>query len=170
MKRKAIGKKRRERRRRMRAYALERIPRYHVCSPRTIHGTKRTRLETITVGGGEGRGKENSEDYEGRKRRRKDGGESKREEEERWVIIGEESGASRSITTWHQANYRLLINMLTASFLLFPSFPLLFYTDRREPQKLQAPSTRRTAYRNCFHKSNKFLSCSLNDRFLSSPP
>lgn len=57
MKRKAIGKKRRERRRRMRAYALERIPRYHVCSPRTIHGTKRTRLETITVGGGRGEGK-----------------------------------------------------------------------------------------------------------------
>lgn len=66
-----------------------------------------------------------------------DGGESKREEEEeRWVIIGEESGASRSITTWHQANYRLLINMLTASFLLFPSFPLLFYTEPSRTAKV----------------------------------
>lgn len=123
-----------------------------------------TRYETNEIGNNNGRGRGGKEERERefgglrrKKRRRKNGGESKREEEERWVIIGEESGASRSITTWHQANYRLLINMLTASFLLFPSFPLLFYTDRREPQKLQAPSTRHTAYRNCFHKSNKFL-------------
>lgn len=164
MKRKAIG---RDVRRKMRTYAwsLERMDRYTYAA--RVYDT---RYETDEIGNNNGRGRGGEEEEEGeeererefgglrrKKRKRKDGGESKREEEERWVIIGEESGASRSITTWHQANYRLLINMLTASFLLFPSFPLLFYTDRREPQKLQAPSTRHTAYRDCFHKSDKFL-------------
>lgn len=35
--------------------------------------------------------------------------------------MGGEAGASRSITTWHAANYCLLINMLTATSPLFLS-------------------------------------------------
>lgn len=67
--------------------------------------------------------------------------------EEPWLIIGEETGASRSITTWHAANYRLLINMLKASSLLFlsilPSSFSPFYTRlSREPQRLRPPSKR----------------------------
>jgi len=50
----------------------------------------------------------------------------RRNAKEPWLIIGGEAGASRSITTWHAANYCLLINMLTATSPLFLSLSSRF--------------------------------------------